>query len=35
MKAMDKEVEGFKYLKILFPQLSEAKLKEGSLIGPQ
>lgn len=32
---MDKENGGFQYLKTVFPQLNDAKLKEGILIGPQ
>lgn len=34
VKAMDKEGEGFKYLTLSFPQLSEAKIKEGVFTGP-
>jgi hypothetical protein len=35
MKAMDKEIEGFAYLRQKFPKISEAKLKEGIFNGPQ
>lgn len=35
MKALDKESEAFKYLKTVFPSLSDAKIKEGVFIGPQ
>ena len=35
VKAMNKEGDGFKYLRQVFPQLSDAKLKEGIFIGPQ
>lgn len=32
---MDIESKGFKYLKRFFPQISDAKLKEGIFIWPQ
>lgn len=32
---MNKDGKGFKYLRQVFPQLSDAKLKEGIFIGPQ
>jgi hypothetical protein len=32
---MDKEGEGFAYLKQKFPQVSDAKIKEGIFVGPQ
>ena len=32
---MDKESEGFAYLRQEFPKISEAKMKEGIFIGPQ
>lgn len=35
VKAMDKEGEGFAYLKKMFPKISDAKLKEGIFVGPQ
>jgi hypothetical protein len=35
VKAMDKESEGFGYLRQKFPKLSEAKMKEGIFVGPQ
>lgn len=35
VKAMDKEGDGFLYLKQKFPKLSEAKIKEGIFVGPQ
>ena len=35
VKAMNKEGEGFKYLRQVFPQLSNDKLKEGIFIGSQ
>lgn len=35
VKAMDKNCDGFLYLKEKFPKLSEAKIKEGVFIGPQ
>lgn len=35
VKAMDKEGEGFMYLKQKFPHLSDAKIKEGIFVGPQ
>jgi len=35
VKAMDKDGEGFRYLKSKFPRISDAKLKEGIFVGPQ
>ena len=35
VRALEKEGEGFNYLKRLSPQLSETKLKEGIFIEPQ
>ena len=35
VKAMDKDGEGFAYLRSQFPKLSDAKVKEGIFIGPQ
>lgn len=35
VKALDKEGEAFHYLKTIFPQISEAKIKEGIFVGPQ
>ena len=35
VKAMDKEGSGFQYLREIFPQLSDVKLKEAIFIGPQ
>ena len=35
VKGMDTTGEGFKYLRRMFPGLSDAKLKEGIFIGPQ
>lgn len=35
VKALDKNNEAFKYLKEVFPKLSDANLKEGIFIGPQ
>jgi len=35
VKAMDKESEGFGYLRQKFSKLSEAKMKEGIFVGPQ
>lgn len=35
VKAMNKEGDGFLYLKSVFPKLSDAKLKEGIFVGPQ
>jgi hypothetical protein len=34
VKAMDKEIEGFAYLRQKFPKIREAKMKEGLFIGP-
>ena len=33
--ALDKESAAFKYLPVLFPKLSEAKVKAGIFVGPQ
>ena len=33
--ALDKELAAFKYLQVLFPKLSKAKVKAGIFIGPQ
>ena len=35
VKAMDKEAEGFAYLRAKFPSISDSKIKEGIFIGPQ
>ena len=35
VKAMDKNGEGFKHLRTVFPGLSDAKLKEGVFVRPQ
>jgi len=35
VKAMNKEGNGFIYLRQKFPMLSDAKIKEGVFIGPQ
>jgi hypothetical protein len=35
VKCMDTEGEGFAYLKQNFPQVSDAKIKEGIFVGPQ
>jgi hypothetical protein len=35
VKAMSKHGKGFEYLRETFPKLSEGKLKQGILIGPQ
>ena len=35
VKAMNQEEAAFTYLREMFPRLSEAKLKESILIGPQ
>jgi hypothetical protein len=35
VKAMDENGTGFMYLKHKFPRLSDAKIKEGILAGPQ
>ena len=32
---MDKESDGFAYLRQKFPKISEARMKEGIFIGPQ
>jgi len=33
--AVDKEIEGFAYLRQKFSKISEAEMKEGIFIGPQ
>jgi hypothetical protein len=35
VQAVDKESEGFGYLKQKIPKINEAKMKEGIFIGPQ
>lgn len=35
VKTLDRDSEAFKYLAVLFPRLSQAKLKEGIFVGPQ
>jgi hypothetical protein len=35
VKAMDRNRDGFQYLKLKFPILSDAKIKEGIFVGPQ
>jgi hypothetical protein len=35
VKVIDKESEGFAYLRQKFPKIHEAKLKEGIFLGPQ
>lgn len=35
VKALDKDGPAFKYLKTIFPNLSDAKVKEGIFVGPQ
>ncbi|KAL6464577.1 hypothetical protein MHYP_G00268940 [Metynnis hypsauchen] len=35
VKAMNKEGEGFRYLRQMFQRISEAKIKEGIFVGPQ
>lgn len=35
VKPLDKDGECFKYLKIKFPKLSDAKIREGIFVGPQ
>jgi hypothetical protein len=35
VKVMDKEREGFVYLRLKFPKISKAKMKEGSFVGSQ
>jgi hypothetical protein len=35
VKAMDKESEGPAYIRQKFPQISQAKIKEGIFTGPQ
>jgi hypothetical protein len=35
VKATDRNLDGFQYLKLKFPILSDAKIKEGIFVGPQ
>jgi len=35
VKAMDEESEGFDYLRQTFPNISEAKMKDGIFVRPQ
>ena len=35
VKALDKNVAGFHYLKEKFPRVSDSKIKEGIFVGPQ
>jgi hypothetical protein len=35
VKVMDKESEGFGYLRQKFPKIHKAKLKEGMYVGPK
>jgi hypothetical protein len=35
VKAIDKESEGFTYLREKLPKISEAKIKEGIFVGPE
>lgn len=35
VKSLNKEGDGFKHLRKIFPKLSDAKLKEGIFVGPQ
>ena len=35
VKGLDREGDGFKYLRTKFPRISEAKVKEGIFLGPQ
>lgn len=35
VKAMNKEGEGFRYLRQMFPRITDAKIKEGIFVGPQ
>ncbi len=35
VKSLDKEGAGFRYLREMFPKLSDAKMKEGVFVGPQ
>jgi hypothetical protein len=35
VKAMDKNGDGFLFLKLKFPKLNDAKIKEGIFVGPQ
>jgi hypothetical protein len=35
VKAVDKESEGFAYLRQKFPKINEVKIKEGCFVGPQ
>jgi hypothetical protein len=34
VKAMDRNGDGFQYLKLKFPTLSDSKIKEGIFVGP-
>ena len=35
VKALDKTSDAFVYLRLKFPQISDAQIKEGSFVGPQ
>jgi hypothetical protein len=35
VQAMDKEIEGFAYLRQKFPKIGEAKMKKGTFVGSQ
>jgi len=35
VKAMNKEGAGFRYLRQMFPRISDANIKEGIFVGPQ
>ena len=35
VKSLDKEGDTFKYLKAMFPNISDKKLEEGVFVGPQ
>jgi len=35
VKAMNREGEGFRYLRQMFPRISDANIKEGIFVGPQ
>lgn len=35
VKAMNKDGDGFRYLRQMFPRISDAKIKEGIFVGPQ
>ena len=35
MNGMDKTIHGFEYVRNKFPNVSDAKIKEGIFIGPQ